>query len=74
MQALGGRYVRYINHAYRRSGALWEGRYPASLVQGDSSLLTCHRYIELNPVRANLTDSPADYRWSSYPCNALGTH
>ena len=35
MQTLGRRYVRYVNHTYRRSGTLWEGRYPASLVQGD---------------------------------------
>ena len=49
--------------------ALWKGRYPVCLVQGDSYL---HGYIELNPLRANLTDSPADYRWSSYLCNALG--
>jgi len=27
MQSVGRRYVRYINHTYRRSGTLWEGRY-----------------------------------------------
>ncbi len=72
MQTLGRRYVRYINHTYRRSGTLWESRYHASLVQADHYLLTCYRYIELNPVRAGMTDDPAGYRWSSYPCNALG--
>jgi putative transposase len=51
---------------------LWEGRYHASLVQGDRYLLTRYRYIELNPVRANITQGPADFRWSSYYCNALG--
>ena len=54
-QTLGRRYVRYINHTYRRSGTLWEGRYHASLVQGDRYLLTCYQYIELNSVRANIT-------------------
>jgi putative transposase len=72
LQTLGRRYVRYIHHTYRRSGTLWKGWYHASLVQGDRYLLTCYRYIELNPIRANIMDSPADYRWSSYPCNALG--
>ena len=72
MQTLGRRYVRYINHTYRRSGTLWEGRYHAGLVQAEHYLLTCYRYIELNPVRAGMTDDPAGYRWSSYPCNALG--
>jgi len=35
-------------------------------------LLACMRYIELNPVRAGLVDSAAEYRWSSYGANALG--
>jgi putative transposase len=30
------------------------------------------RYIELNPVRANMTKTPAQYRWSSYRANAQG--
>ena len=30
------------------------------------------RYIELNPIRANMTGSPAHYRWSSYRANAQG--
>jgi len=30
------------------------------------------RYIELNPVRANMVKSPAHYRWSSYRTNAQG--
>ena len=32
----------------------------------------CQRYIELNPVRADMTDDPAHYRWSSYRANGLG--
>ena len=34
-------------------------------------LLACQRYIELNPVRANMVDDPAHYRWTSYRANAL---
>jgi putative transposase len=37
-------------------------------------LLVCYRYIELNPVRAGMADSPAAYPWSSYGANALGAH
>jgi len=51
MQSLGRRYVQYVNRAHHRSGALWEGRFRASLVEAESHLLTCYRYIELNPVR-----------------------
>lgn len=35
-------------------------------------LLSCMRYIELNPVRAGIVAHAADYRWSSYLANALG--
>lgn len=73
MQDVGRRYVRYINHVYRRSGTLWEGRYKSSLVDSEAYLLTCMRYIELNAVRAGMVQHPGDYRWSSYGRNAYGT-
>jgi putative transposase len=72
MQDLGRRYVRYVNYAYKRSGTLWEGRFKASLVDSEIYLLTCMRYIELNPVRASMVDHPGYYQWSSYHCNAMG--
>jgi len=65
MQALGRRYVGWFNHRYGRSGGLWEGRYKASIVETDRYFLACQRYIELNPVRASLVASAAEYRWSS---------
>lgn len=70
MQDVGRKYVRYVNRSYRRTGTLWEGRYKASLVDGEAYLLTCMRYIELNPGRAALVDHPDEYRWSSYAYNA----
>lgn len=69
MQYVGRHYVPYINHTYGSSGTIWEGRYKASLIHADSYLLTCMRYIELNPVRANMVRSPSAYRWSSYRAN-----
>jgi putative transposase len=41
-------------------------------VQAETYLLTCQRYIELNPVRAAMVDDPAHYRWTSYRANARG--
>ncbi len=72
MQYIGRYYVQYFNHQYQRTGTLWEGRYKATLLDSESYLLTCSRYIELNPVRAGMVENPADYPWSSYHCNALG--
>ena len=72
MKALGQRYVQYVNRVYRRSGTLWEGRFRSCLAQEDTYLLACQRYIELNPVRADMVSHPAEYRWSSYRANAQG--
>jgi len=71
MQSLGRRHVQYINRYYRRSGSLWEGRYKSSVVQAESYLMACMRYIELNPVRAGMVIDPGQYRWSSYRSNGL---
>ena len=73
MQNIGRRYVRYFNGRHARSGTLWEGRFKAALVQTERYFLTCMRYIELNPVRADMTNFPEEYHWSSYRSNALGT-
>lgn len=70
--SLGRRYVQYINRTYRRTGTLWDSRYKSSLLQTDNYLLTCMRYIELNPVRARMVDDPAQYPCSSYRANGLG--
>ena len=72
MKQLGQRYVQYFNRTYRRSGTLWEGRFRSCLLQEEGYLLECHRYIELNPVRAAMVEHPAMYRWSSYRANAQG--
>ncbi|WP_082239571.1 transposase [Pseudomonas lini] len=70
MKGIGQRYVQYINRTYGRSGTLWEGRFRSCLVQSDSYVLACYRYIEMNPVRAKMVTHPAEYRWSSYRANA----
>src|SRR6184192_2440520 len=72
MKHLGQRYVQYINRSYHRSGTLWEGRFRSCLAQNERYVLACYRYIELNPVRANMVLHPRDYRWSSYRANAEG--
>jgi putative transposase len=73
LQSIGRYYVQYFNHSYKRTGTLWEGRYKATLIDSESYLLTCMRYIELNPVRArNMANHPSKYPWSSYRCNAMG--
>ncbi len=70
MQSLGRRYVRWFNDKYGRTGTLWEGRFRSTVIDADRYLLACSRYIELNPVRAGIVNSPELYRWSSYSHHA----
>jgi len=58
MQRLGRNYVGQFNARHRRTGTLWEGRYKACLVDSASYVLRCYRYIDLNPLRARMTDDP----------------
>ena len=47
------------------SGRIWQGRFKAFPIQQDGHLLTVMRYVERNPLRANLVQSAADWHWSS---------
>jgi putative transposase len=51
MKLLGQRYVQYVNHVYRRSGTLWEGRFKCSLVQRQAYLHRTKRRSERNQKR-----------------------
>ena len=72
MKHLAQLYTQYVNRTYQRSGTLWEGRFNSSLVQSEDYLLSCYRYVELNPMEARLCRHPADYAWSSCRANANG--
>ena len=74
MQELGRRYVAFFNFSMERTGTLWEGRFKSCLVDSETYLLRCYRYIELNPVRAGITPEPSGFRWSSFHFNGFGRH
>ncbi len=49
-----------------RKGHIFAGRYKAILIDTEEYLLTVSKYIHLNPIKALLTDSPGEYKWSGY--------
>ncbi len=53
--------VQSINVTYQRSGALWEARHKAGPVDSEHYVLACSRYIELNPVRAQMVSRAGEY-------------
>ena len=72
MHGLNLSYALYYRkrHAYR--GHLWQDRFKSLLIDRESYLLECGRYVELNPVRAGLVREPREYPWSSYRAYAEG--
>ena len=65
------RYTRRINFREGWRGHLWQDRF-ASFPMDERYLLATARYIEMNPVAANLVRAPGDYPWSSARAHLAG--
>ncbi|MCM8782292.1 MAG: transposase [Candidatus Omnitrophica bacterium] len=81
MKPLNHRYALWHNMKYNKKGHLWEERFHSMIIEKESYLLECIRYIELNPVRSHFVTHLKNYKWSSYayhaynhPCPILDTH
>ena len=66
MRQLNGVYTQVSNRRHNRVGHLFQGRFKGILVDKDAYLLELSRYVVLNPVRAGMVNTPAQWRWSSY--------
>ena len=66
MQQLNGQYSGQFNRANRRVGQVFQGCYTAIFIERESYLLEVARHVVLNPVRASMVRSAADWPWSSY--------
>jgi len=64
LRRVHGRYAQYLNARRQRCGHLWQSRF-YSCPMDDSHLWTALQYVERNPVRAGLVESPERYEWSS---------
>ena len=58
-------HVRRYHQHYHSSGHIWQGRFRAFPIQDDQHLLTVLRYVERNPLRANLVARAEQWLWSS---------
>lgn len=66
MRHINGVYTQRFNRRHRKVGHLFQGRFKAILVDRDAYLLEVCRYVELNPVRAQMVAAPGEWPWSSY--------
>ncbi len=65
MWRIGDSYAKYHKTKYGLNGHLWQGRFQAYQIDSDAYDLVCGIYIDLNPVRAGLSEDPVEHRWSS---------
>jgi putative transposase len=71
MRRVNGRYAQYFNAKAGRTGHFWQARF-FSCALSPKHLTHALRYVEQNPVRANLVAKAADYRWSSASAHLTG--
>jgi hypothetical protein len=70
MRHLNGIYTQGFNRRHGRVGHLLQGRFKAILVEKESHLLELARYLVLNPVRAGMTATAGQWKWSNYRVTA----
>jgi len=64
MQKINSRYSIYFNKRYKRVGPLWQGRFKSWYVYDENYLQTLIKYIEFNPIKANMTKKIGEYKWA----------
>jgi putative transposase len=65
-------YTIWFNRKNGKVGHLWQDRFKSAVVEKDSYLLACGRYVERNPLRAGMVKDLKEYPWSSYRVYAYG--
>ncbi len=64
MRQLNSSYAKYFNKRYTRVGHLWQGRYKSWFVINESYLFILFKYIESNPLKAEMTQKIGQYKYS----------
>lgn len=72
MQSLLQKYASKFRKKYKSVGFVFQNRYKSKLIDNDAYLLECARYIERNPLRANIVKELSEYLWSSYSYYSKG--
>ena len=65
MKALSEPIARRANRQDERTGHFWEGRFKAQPINDEAGLLACAMYVDLNPVRAAMAETPDQSKFTS---------
>ncbi|MGM0520233.1 MAG: transposase [Campylobacterota bacterium] len=69
MQKINSRYSIYYNNKYKRVGPLWQGRFKSWFVYDELYLKALVKYIEFNPIKADITKKIGEYKWAMSSSN-----
>ncbi|MEW6356217.1 MAG: transposase [Planctomycetota bacterium] len=72
MHDLNLAYAKFFNAKYDRTGHVWQGRFHSKIIDSERYFLDAMRYMDLNPVRAEIAKRPDEYEWASYRRYARG--
>ena len=65
MRALAEPIARRSNSEDKCSGRFWEGRFKCQKLADETAILACSAYVDLNPVRAGVTEVPEESQYTS---------
>lgn len=66
VQFLNDKYAKYYNKKYNRVGHLWQGRYKSYVLYDDAHFWVVAKYIERNPIKANMVQDVNLYNYQSF--------